>query len=75
MIEEVIAQTLEATGHMWRVEGEFIEPSIEDVHEVLDKAAKELYEREIGTRLEIGGIIVDKQENSHSVYVYAGEYK
>lgn len=75
MIEQLISEVLDRINHLWKIGGELKQPSTEDVARVLDKAAGELYDRPIGTRLEIGGIIIDKQANGHTVYVYCGDYK
>lgn len=74
MLEDLIAEALEKAGRQWRVEGELIQPSANDVRTMLDWAASELYTRDVGTRLETGGLIFDKTEIGINVFVIAGFY-
>lgn len=62
MLEDRIAESLEKAGHKWRVEGKLVQPTAADVRVMLDWVASELYTRDVGTRLETGGLIFDKTE-------------
>lgn len=74
MLEDLLAEALEKAGRKWRVEGELVQPSAASVRSMLDWAASELYTRDVGTRLETGGLIFDKTENGIDVFVIAGFY-
>lgn len=75
MLEEQIAEALALTGHQWKTSKGYISPTAEDIKIVLDNAAKELYDREAWTRLETGGLIIDKDaDGSFRVSVYLGSY-
>lgn len=74
MIEDLIAEILEKRKHTWYLDDEHKVPTAEDVMVALDKVAAILYPEEAGTRLEVGGLIIDKTANGHDVYVYVGSY-
>ena len=75
MLEELIAEALDRAGHQWKTSQGYIQPTAEDVKIVLDNAVKELYDREAWTRLETGGLIIDKDaDGSFRVSVYLGSY-
>lgn len=74
MLEDLIAEALEKAGRQWRVDGELIQPSADSVRSMLDWAASELYTRDVGTRLETGGLIFDKTETGINVFVITGFY-
>jgi hypothetical protein len=50
-------------------------PEEDDVQIVLDKAAELLYDEDLHSRLETGGLIIEKTESGHDVYVYVGNYQ
>lgn len=50
-------------------------PREEDFELALDAAAKELYNEDVGTQLEVGRLIIKKKHQGHDVYVFAGTYQ
>lgn len=74
MIAQMISEWFNTIGHEWKTTGGYIEPSEEDVTKVLDNAAGRLYDSPVGTRLETGGLIIEKREYGFDVYCYLGNY-
>lgn len=74
MLEDMIAEALDNAGRKWRVDGELIQPTAADVRQMLDWAASELYTHDVGTRLETGGLIIEKTTQGFDVFVIAGFY-
>ena len=72
MIIDWIVEQFERIGHTWTVGGKTVQPTQDDVQKVLDEAVKMLYTRPIGQQLEVGGLIVEKTEHGHDVFVYLG---
>lgn len=75
MIEELTTYVFDRIGHLWKSGGKLIKPTEEDVREVLDEAARLLYTEPIDSRLETGGLIIEKTDKGHDVYVFLGSYK
>jgi len=76
MVFDSVVEVFRRLGHTWTLtNGRVIEPEAEDVEKVLDHAAGLLYNEEVGTRLNVGSLIVEKREHDHDVYVYVGSYK
>lgn len=77
MIETLIAEVLRRTARPWKFKGgEYAYPTEEDVTKLLDEAVSMVYDEAPGTtRIETGGLILDKQEDgSLDVYVHVGNY-
>lgn len=71
-MEKLIRYILQQTGRVWSGDdGDFL-PDESDVQTVLDKAAEILYDEPVGTRLEVGGMIIEKQTTGFDVYTYTG---
>ena len=51
-----------------------VKPDADDVLAALDEAARVLYDEPVGTRLEVGGLIIEKRPTTHEIYVYIGDY-
>jgi hypothetical protein len=75
LIEQLVSEIFARIGHTWKTARGHSVPTENEVEKVLDLAAGKLYDRDIGTRLEIGGLIIDKQASGHDVFVYVGNYK
>lgn len=76
MIEEQIAEIFAENAYTWTLtNGDIIIPTAEDVEIVLDEAVRQLYNREVGDRLNVGRLIVEKREKDYDVYCYVGSYK
>lgn len=75
MIQFLTNYVFHAIGHTWNIGGKHLVPTEEDVTVVLDKAAALLYDKEVGQRVEVGGLIVEKRPVGHEVYAYLGSYK
>lgn len=74
MLESIIYYVFVKTGRMWKVGGKLIRPSEEDIMVLLDEAAVRLAQEPVGTRLDKGGLIVEKKHRGHDVYVMVGSY-
>lgn len=75
MLEEFIAEALNRAGHQWKTDQGYIQPTADDVRKVLDNAVPHLYDEDKFTRLETGGLIIEKNElGSFDVYVHVGNY-
>ena len=75
MIEDMVSEIFERIGHMWRTTLTFIQPSAEDVRAVLDEAAVRLYDDDVATQFQTGGLIIEKAPTGYDVYVYVGNYE
>lgn len=75
MIEEIVSGVFRKIGHVWRAGDKYIWPEEDDVRRVLDSAAARLYDSDTDTRLETGGLIIEKRPKGYSVYVYVGDYE
>lgn len=75
MIEMMIVDTFDKIGHRWNTDKGLIRVDDDDVKKVLDHAAKMLYDGDIGDRLSVGGLIIEKAPKGHDVYVYVGSYQ
>lgn len=76
MINFLISQLFKQLGHTWTLtNGNVVTPTDNDVERVLDEAARQLYNEEVGSRLNVGGLIIEKRENDHDVYIYVGSYQ
>lgn len=74
-LEEEIADTFQRNEWTWRLKDKgMVVPDEIDVGETLDEAARLLYDRPVGTQLEVGRLIIVKTSSGHDVYVFAGEY-
>jgi hypothetical protein len=75
VISELISEVFNRIGHTWTLKaGGHVVPSEEDVDEMLDIAAKRLYDSPDDSQFESGGIIVRKDTTGHDVFVYVGRY-
>lgn len=76
MISSIVSEFFDRIGHFWYVDGgtTTVTPSEDDVEKVLDRAAVALYDGAVGDRLEVGGLIIEKAEHGHDVYMYVGNY-
>lgn len=75
MIAEIVSEVFERIGHQWRLDTGYTNPSENDVEKLLDEAAVKLYDGSVGDRLEAGGLIIEKANKGHDVYVYVGNYQ
>ena len=77
MIASLTAEIFDRIGHFWYLDGgdTTITPSEDDVTKVLDSAAVALYDGVVGDRLEVGGLIIEKADKGHDVYVLVGNYQ
>lgn len=74
MITRIIADTFDRIGFTWKVGEKRIQPTENDVQEVLDEAVSVLYTRPEGQQLQVGGLIIEKRPYGHDVWVYVGNY-
>lgn len=74
MIAEIVTELFHRIGQQWKIGGTLMDPSEDDVEKVLDAAAKKLYDGDVGDRLEVGGLIIEKADTGHDVYMYVGRY-
>lgn len=73
---DLIKSILEATDRMWSIKGKgYIVPNEDDIEKTLDIAAAQLYDRPVGTRLSVGGLIIERLPQGFDVYVHVGKYK
>lgn len=76
MIESLISEIFQRIEHYWNIKGgKRVIPDDNDVERALDEAAKVLYNENIGERLEVGGLIIEKRPVGHDVYCYLGNYQ
>ena len=75
MIEFFVTEMFERIGHLWRIGGTLRQPTENDVRQVLDEAAGVLYTSPTDTQFQTGGLIIEKADDGHDVYVYVGNYK
>ena len=75
MIQMLVADLFAKIGHKWNTDKGRVVVTDDDVTIVLDHAAKRLYDGAVGDQLEVGGLIIEKRETGHDVYVYVGNYQ
>ena len=71
----ILAEHFADWGWTWKIGGEYRVPDEEDLHVALDRAAAMLYAEPVGTKLEVGRLIIIKTTTGHDVYVLAGSYE
>lgn len=71
----LIVDIFDKIAHRWNTDKGLIPVTDDDVTRVLDHAAKRLYDGEVGDRVHVGGLIIEKRDTGHDVYVYVGNYK
>lgn len=74
MLEKRISTILDEQDFTWKVKDGYIYPNEEDITAALDEAARVLEPEGPGTRLEVGGLIIEKTYKGFDVYVFAGSY-
>jgi hypothetical protein len=75
LIASLASEVFERLGHTWKIGGTDHVPTEEDVRVALDKAASILYSMKTGERIVVGGLIIEKRDHNHDVYIYLGNYK
>ena len=75
MIASLVEDLFKKIGQEWKIGGEHRPVEESDVEKVLDEAAVRLYDREVGTQLETGGLIIEKTRHGFDVYAYVGPYQ
>jgi hypothetical protein len=75
MIAQLVEYVFTRIGHLWLLDTGFIHPDEDDIAKFLDSAASTLYTSDVGDRLESGGLIIEKAEHGHDVYVFVGTYE
>lgn len=77
-VEETVQQVFDENNHRWKIGDTYIVPSQDDIEKTLDKAVSMLYDKElypnqdIGDRLEMGGMIIERRPVGFDVYVHIG---
>jgi hypothetical protein len=75
-LEEELARIFRKNGWQWHLKGDkWIIPDEEDILDALDEAARVLYDKNVGDRLEVGRLIIEKRPLGHDVYVFAGTFE
>ena len=77
MTETLINYVFTKRNHRWNLKGERVGiiPTETEITEALDEAARVLYDEPVGSRLEVGGLVIVKRPRTHDVYVYVGDYQ
>lgn len=75
MIQMLVTEIFGRIGHKWNITTGRRVPTDDDVTRVLDHAAKRLYDGKTGDRIVVGGLIIEKRDAGHDVYVYVGNYQ
>ena len=75
MIEKTLAQWFKERNWTWKLKkGERV-PTVQDVLDALDEAARMLYTEQVGAELHVARLIIKKKHRGHDVYVYVGPYE
>lgn len=69
-----VHEFLTRAGHRWKINGVKIEPSIEDVEELIKKMRKDLESSDYDS-IESGGILIKRDRDKLDVYVHLGELR
>ena len=72
-IEEELESLFMVKGYHWKIGGNLIIPTAEDIRRTIDSAIEELYDEADETQLQVGRLIIKKQNGSFDVYVMVGE--
>lgn len=61
------------SSHMWRIDGELVLPTEEQLKEVIDRCVVRLYAEPEGAQIEVGHLIVKKRAGGlHDVFLHYG---
>lgn len=72
-VEEELESLFLVKGYHWNIGGNLIIPNAEDIRVTIDRAKEELYDEPDGTQLQVGRLIIKKQDGHYDVYVMIGE--
>ncbi len=73
LVDEIYSMLI-TSGRKWRIGGELKAPTREDILTVLDRLSQAVYDGEVGTQAQTGGILVQRDEEHYDVYIHIGEY-
>lgn len=60
-------------GYMWKIDGEYRQPTNVEIREVVDKALVDLYRESDGSLIEVGRLIIQKSDNkTFDIYLHIG---
>lgn len=71
----ILTEYFKETEYTWKINGQDVTPSQEDVKTVLGRAVEILKDEPVGTQLEVGRLIIIKTHDDYDIYVFAGVYK
>jgi len=74
-LESFLAAHFKHMGWHWKLKKGTMVPDEEDFLEVLDEAAKTLYNEPVGAELHVGRLIIKKKHRGFDVYVFVGPYE
>ena len=74
-VEQELARIFRKNGWTWTIEGgRGVVPDETDILNALDEAVKMLYDAPVGAELEVGRLIIRKNNYGHDVFVLVGTY-
>jgi hypothetical protein len=72
-VEEELESLFLVKGYHWNIGGNLIIPNADDIRMLIDKAKAELSDEPDNTQLQVGRLIIKKQNGHYDVYVMIGE--
>ena len=74
-LAETVHQLLHDSNVLWKLDsGAHIEPNVDDVQRVLDRAVATLYDGN-NDQIEVAGLLIRRTGKDYAVYVAAGKIK
>lgn len=61
------------TGHKWKINGDLVAPTNEEIYQTLKQMRQRLADEKAGATMELGGIIMMKSNTGYETYVKLGE--
>lgn len=74
-IAEKLAHYFLVNDFKWKISGNLVTPTVDDIQDVLSAGAERLAEEEGDANLEIGRLVFLKRDNYIDVYVHAGRLR
>jgi len=72
-IEEELESLFLVKGYQWKIDGSKRFPTADEIRQAIEEAKLQLVDEEDYTQLEVGRLIIKKQQGNFDVYVMIGE--
>lgn len=73
LLTQNVYEQLLAQERKWRIDGDRVIPTYEDVAKLLEEAVNQVKKSPTAINIAIGGILVQKADNHVDIYTFIGE--